>query len=126
MNNRDELILLECDGVICKYLSTKDNSIVVEEGAIAIPGVNRITEYRGIITWSLEESLLKQINDMNRICNKYFNISNKEILKRAREGGGWAFGKFSDFEAIEILTLSKKFNLNIKMVDVDSGEELKV
>lgn len=62
MKNKDELILLECDGVISKYLSRKDNSIVVAEGAIPIPGANRITEYRGVVTWSLEESLLKEIH----------------------------------------------------------------
>lgn len=124
MKSNNELVFLESDGPICKYLCTKDNTIVMAEGAIKIPGIRRTAKYKGIVTWSLDTPLIKQINDMHKICIKYFSVSNKEILDKAREDTSWTFGEFFDYEAIDILNLSKKYNLCIEMVDVDSGIKL--
>lgn len=124
MKNGDELIFLESEGSLCKYLCTKDNAIVMEEGIPAIMGTRRVVKYKGIVTWSLRVPLLKQINDMRKICRHYFQISNKEILEKAREGTSWIFGDFYKEEAIDILNLSQKYNLSIEMVDVDNGVKL--
>lgn len=120
----NDLIFLEANGSISKYLCKKDNTIIEAEGAIVVPGVSEVAKYRGIVIWSLDVPITKQINDMRKICEKYFNVSSKEILNRAREENSWIFGEFYDFEAIDILKLSKKYNLYIEMINIDSGEKL--
>lgn len=120
----NELIFLEGNGSISKYLCKKDNTIVEAEGAIAVPGVNKILKYRGIVIWSLDIPITKQINDMRKICGKYLNVSSKDILNRSREKNSWIFGEFFDYEAIDILKASKKYNLCIEMINIDSGEKL--
>lgn len=39
---------------------------------------------------------------MRKICEKYFNVSSKEILNEAREENSWMFEEFFDYEAVDI------------------------
>ena len=120
----NELIFIEGDGSVSRYLCKKDNAIVEAEGAIVVSGARKVTKYRGIVIWSLDTPIINQINSMRKICEKYFNVSSKEILNKAREEHCWMFGEFFDYEAVDILKLSKTYNLCIEMINIDSGEKL--
>ena len=89
-----ELILLESDGVIGKYLSTKDNSIVEAIGTIAVPRDSKVSKYRGTIIWSQDIPITEQIISVKKILQEYLSITNKEMLQIAREKTQWTFGDF--------------------------------
>ena len=59
-----------------------------------------------------------------KICGKYCEISNMDILNMARENRSWTFGEFMCDEAINIIELSRKYNIKIEMTDIDNGEKL--
>lgn len=120
----NELKFLESDGSISRYLRKKDNTIIEAEGAIVVSGVRKVAKYKGIVIWSLDTPIIEQINCMRKVCEKYYNVSSKEILNKAREEDSWIFGEFFDYEAADILKLSKKYNLYIEMINIDSGEKL--
>lgn len=124
MQGLDELVLLESDGVLGKYLCTKTNEIVEGVGTIAVPRGDKIEKYRGMVIWSSEQPITIQVNSAKRICSKYCDISDKDLLNMAREKMNWTFGEFFGVDAVNIIEQSKKYNLKIEMVDIDSGELL--
>lgn len=126
MKQNHELILLESNGVIGKYLSTKDNAIVEAVGTIAVPRGSEVSKYRGTVIWSQDISVTEQVMSIKKILQEYFSISNQEILHIAREKTKWTFGEFYGVDAAHILQSSKIYNLNIEMVDVDSGIKLTI
>ena len=65
-----------------------------------------------------------QVNAAKKVCGQYCDISNKDILNMARAKIKWKFGDFFCVDAANIIKLSKKYNLNIEMVDIDSGEKM--
>lgn len=121
-----ELILLESDGVIGKYLSTKDNSIVEAIGTIAVPRDSKVSKYRGTIIWSQDIPITEQIISVKKILQEYLSITNKEMLQIAREKTQWTFGDFFGVDAARILERAQTYHLNIEMVDVDSGIKLTI
>lgn len=124
MQGTDELILLESNGVQGKYLCKKSNTIIEAIGTIAVPRYKKISKYRGTIIWSTGIPLTVQINAVKKICGKYCKISDKDILNMAREKRSWTFGEFLCDEAINIIELSRKYNIKIEMIDIDNGEKL--
>ena len=124
MDDIDELVLLENDGVKGRYLCTKDNVIVEAVGTVAVPRENKVAKYRGIVKWSQETSLAIQVKAMKKICEVNCNLSNEEMLRMAREKANWVFGEFYIIDAVNIMRVSKKYNLNIEMRDIESGEKL--
>lgn len=123
MQNDDDLILIESDGPILKFLCPEDNTIIE---CIADPVVpqRKIEKFRGTIIWSQDTSIATQVMVMKKICNKNLGMSNQEFMRIAREGKNWTFGEFYVDEAIDILKTAKKYNLNIEMIDIDSGKKL--
>ena len=126
MKQNHELILLKSNGVIGKYLSTKDNTIVEAVGTIAVPRGNKVSKYRGTVIWSQDISITLQVFNANKILSEFYDISNKEILHIAREKTSWTFGEFFGVDAMHILERAKMYNLNIEMIDVDSGIKLTI
>lgn len=126
MQRSDELILLESDGVQGKYLCTKSNTVIEAIGTIVVPRDNKVTKYRGTIIWSTGISLTVQVNAVKKICSKYCEFSDKDILKLAREKKNWTFGEFFGVDAVNIIELSKKYNIKVEMIDIDSGEALTI
>ena len=124
MQSADELILLESDGVQGKYLCTKSNTIIEAIGTIVVPRDNKVSKYKGTIIWSTDISLTVQVNAAKKICGRYCKISDKDILNMAREKTNWTFGEFFGIDAVNIMKLSRKYNMNVEMVDSDSGEIL--
>ena len=124
MQSADELILLESDGVQGKYLCTKSNTIIEAIGTIVVPRDNKVSKYRGTIIWSTDIPLTVQVNAAKKICGRYCEISDKDILNMAREKRNWTFGEFSCIDAANIMESSRKYNINVEMVDIDSGETL--
>ena len=122
MKNADELVLLESDGVLEKYLCTRNNSIVEAVGTVAVPRSDKVEKYKGTIIWSSNSPVTMQVNAAKKICGQYCDISDKDILNMARAKINWTFGEFFGVDAANIIELSKKYNLNIEMVDIDSGE----
>lgn len=119
MKQNHELILLESNGVIGKYLSTKDNTMVEAVGTIAVPRGSKVSKYRGTVIWSQDIPITTQIMSIKKVLQEYFSISNKEILHIAREKTSWTFGEFFGVDATHILERSKMYNLNIEMIDVE-------
>ena len=124
MQSADELILLESDGVQGKYLCTKSNTIIEAIGTIVVPRDNKVSKYRGTIIWSTDIPLTVQVNAAKKICGRYCEISDKDILNMAREKRNWTFGEFFCIDAANIMESSRKHNINVEMVDIDSGETL--
>lgn len=124
MQSKDDLILLESEGVIGKYLCTKDNSIIEAIGTIAVPRDDKIEMYRGTIIWSHNTPIIEQVWRMEKICRNFCVISSKEILSKARENITWSFGEFYYGDAVSIIKLAKEYDLNIEMVSVESGINL--
>ena len=60
MQGLDELVLLESDGVLGKYLCTKTNEIMEGVGTIAVPRGDKIEKYRGMVIWSSEQPITIQ------------------------------------------------------------------
>ena len=123
MLNDDDFILIESDGPILKFLCPKDNTIIE---CIADPVVpqRKIDKFRGTIIWSQDTSISTQVMIMKKICNENLGMSNKEFVRIAREQKSWTFGEFYVDEATDILKIAKKYNLNIEMIDIDSGKKL--
>lgn len=44
----------------------------------------------------------------------------------AREKKNWTFGEFFGVDAVNIIELSKKYNIKVEMIDIDSGEALTI
>ena len=124
MQSADELILLESNGVQGKYLCTKSNTIIEAIGTIVVPRDNKVSKYKGTIIWSTDIPLTAQVNAAKKICGRYCKISDKDILNMAREKTNWTFGEFLGIDAVNIMELSRKYNMNVEMVDSDSGETL--
>lgn len=124
MQKHDELILLESNGVIGKYLDTENNTIIEAIGSIVVPGQGKAAKYRGTVIWSQDIPITMQVMSIKKILHEYIGISNKEILYIAREKTSWTFGEFVSVDAAQIIEKSKMYNLNIEMVDIDSGEKL--
>jgi len=124
MQSSDELILLESDGVQGKYLCTKSNTILEAIGTVAVPRDNKVSKYRGTIIWSADIPLTVQVNASKKICGRYCEISDKDILDMAREKKNWTFGEFFCIDAANIMESARTYNINVEMVDVDSGEIL--
>lgn len=124
MQSADELVLLESNGVQGKYLCTKSNTIIEAIGTIAVPRDDKVNKYRGTIIWSTDIPVTIQVNAAKKICGKYCEISDKDILNMAREKKNWTFGEFFSVDASNIIELSQKYNQKIEMVDIDSGEAL--
>lgn len=124
MQSADELILLESDGVQGKYLSTKSNTIIEAIGTIVVPRDDKVSKYRGTIIWSTDIPLTVQVNAAKKICGRYCGISDKDILNMAKEKRSWTFGEFFCVDAANIIELSRKYNIKVEMVDIDSGEAL--
>ena len=124
MQSADELILLESNGVQGKYLCTKRNTIIEAIGTMVVPRDDKVSKYRGTIIWSTDIPLTVQVDAVKKICGKYCEISDKDILNMAREKESWTFGEFFGVDAANIIELSKKYKLKVEMVDIDSGEAL--
>ena len=124
MQSADELILLESNGVQGKYLCTKSNTIIEAIGTMVVPRDDKVSKYRGTIIWSTDIPLTVQVDAVKKICGKYCEISDKDILNMAREKESWTFGEFFGVDAANIIELSKKYKLKVEMVDIDSGEAL--
>ena len=120
----EDLFFLESNGPLCKYLDSKTNSIVYADGAFEVPGKRKIVKYKGIITWVPDLVLTCQINNLRKVCKKYIDLSMESILKSARNNDSWEFGSFYKEEAVDILELANEYNMNIEMINEDSGEKL--
>lgn len=124
MQNNENLILLESDGIKGKYLCLETNEVIEAVGTIAVPREDRIIKYRGIVKWSQDISITKQVMAMKKICKKYDIIPNKDILYIARENTEWIFGEFFGVDAANIIEISRKEHLDIEMIDIENGTKL--
>lgn len=120
----EDLILLESDGIMCKYLCLETNEVIEVLGTIAVPREDRIIKYRGIVKWSQDISITKQVMAMKKICEKYGIIPNKNILYITRENTEWIFGEFFGVDAANIIEISRKEHLDIEMIDIENGTKL--
>lgn len=125
MNKEDGMILLASDGVQGRYYCKESNSVIEAIGTVAVPWKND-NKYKGVILWKQDEPLVKQVMFMKKICYKYDILVDNNILLIAREKKSWTFGEFFWGDAVDILVLSKKYNLNIEMIDKNSGETLQL
>lgn len=124
MQNNENLILLENDGIKGKYLCLETNEVIEAVGTIAVPREDRIIKYRGIVKWSQDISITKQVIAMKKICKKYDILPNKNILYIARENTEWVFGEFFGVDAANIIEISRKEHLDIEMIDIENGTKL--
>lgn len=124
MQNSENLILLESNGIKGKYLCLETNEVIEAVGTIAVPREDRIIKYRGIVKWSQDISITKQVMAMKKICEKYGIIPNKNILCIARENTEWIFGEFFCVDAANIIEISRKEHLDIEMIDIEYGTKL--
>lgn len=67
MQNNEELILLESDGIKGKYLCIETSEVIEAVGTIAVPREDRIIKYRGIVKWSQDTPIIKQVMAMKKI-----------------------------------------------------------
>ena len=122
MKQSEDLVLLESNGPLVKYLDTKTNTVVYADAALEVPGVREIVKYKGIVTWTSD--VTTQINALRKICKKYVDLPMKEILENARNNGSYEFGSFYKVEAADLLQSAKEYKLNMEMINVVSGEKL--
>ncbi len=124
MNKEDDMILLESDGVKGRYFCKESNEVIDAVGTVAVPW-REDNKYKGTIVWKLDIPLVMQVMLMKKICLKYNILVDNNLLSIAREKKSWTFGEFLWGDAIDILELSKKYNLHIEMIDNNSGKALR-
>lgn len=132
-SDNEEILLTEsidpmCGAHIEKILLPKENAIIKHMFVCdpVIPIDYPIPKYRGIVIWSHDIPITTQIVAIKKILKKYVDVSNQELLNIARSNSNLIFGEIYGSEADEILDLARKYNLNIEMVDVETGEKLEI
>ncbi|MBR2401232.1 MAG: hypothetical protein IKB01_00485 [Lachnospiraceae bacterium] len=75
-----------------------------------------------MVIWSSEQPITIQVNAAKRICGKYCDISDKDILDMAREKVNWTFWEFFGVDAANIIEQSKKYNLKISEEEILDAE----
>lgn len=112
-------ILIKDDGIIQTYRNQVNGRDYTVLGEI-IPNVAQyqVKKYKGIIYWSPDMSLLKQVGVLKKICPLIYSLSNSELLKNIKGTLKWEFGVFLPEEAEEIVSKAKENKLNILMIEL--------
>lgn len=104
------------------YISYKNNKIeLIPE---IIPRHKRRDYYRGTVIWSKDIPIAEQVLSIKKILKGSLHLSDREMLRKVKEGTDWMFGVFPDYEAEKILKSAKESGIRIEMVDIETGKVL--
>jgi hypothetical protein len=111
------LILIKDKGIIATYKSTDDEKNITVLGELSHNLANKqVKRFEGIIYWSKDMPLLKQVGVLKKICPSVNSIPNSELLKNIKGTEKWKFGEFLPEEAEELITKAEENKLNISIV----------
>lgn len=119
-NLKEEIpILIKDEGIIKTYSSPVDGKEFTVLGELALNLANeQVNKFKGIIYWSDDVPLLKQVGILKKICPIINLIPNSELLKSIKGTSEWEFGVFLPEEAEEIITKAEQNKLNIFMAEL--------
>ena len=107
-----------------EYISNSDNEVGVIMDPV-VPGYDRIPNYyRGTVIWSKDIPIAEQVLSIKKILKGSLHLSDREMLRKVKEGTDWMFGEFPDYEAEKILKSAKESGIRIEMVDIETGKVL--
>lgn len=115
---KEKLILIKDKGIIATYKSTDDEKNITVLGELSHNLANKqVKRFEGIIYWSKDMPLLKQVGVLKKICPSVNSIPNSELLKNIKGTEKWKFSEFLPEEAEELITKAEENKLNISIVE---------
>ena len=119
-NSKQETpILIKDEDIIKTYTSPVDGKEFTVLGELAPNLLNeQVKKFKGIIYWSNDVSLIKQVGVLKKICPLINSIPNSELLKIIKGTSEWEFGIFLPEEAEELITKAEENKLNISMIEL--------
>ncbi|WFD08960.1 hypothetical protein [Tepidibacter hydrothermalis] len=112
-------ILVKEEGIIKTYMSPMDGKEFTVLGEIAPNLINeQVKKFKGIIYWSNDMSLSKQVGVLKKICPLITSVPNGELLNIIEGTSEWEFGVFLPEEAEELITKAEQNKLNISIVEL--------
>ena len=119
-SENEKLILIKDEGIIATYKSADNEKNITVLGELSHNIANKkVNRFKGIIYWSKDIPLLKQVGVLKKICPSVNSILNNELLKNINGTTEWKFGDFLPEEAEELITKAEENKLNISIIDIN-------
>ena len=118
-SENEKLILIKDEGIIATYKSADDEKNITVLGELSHNIANKqVKRFKGIIYWSKDMPLIKQVGVLKKICPSVNSIPNSELLKNIKGTEEWKFGEFLAEEAEELITKAEENKLNISIIEL--------